>query len=331
MEKIGVGVIGLGLWGEAILDTLAGLRQAKIAAVASRSADRAAEIARKYGAGQHYTDPRRLAEDAQVQMVVVATEEHRHVEPTLAALEAGKHVFLEKPIASSLEDADTIIAAARASRCLTMVGHIFRFDGRHAHAKELIAQGKIGNVASFFAKHNVIRKNFDIYRRVPLPMVSSVHEFDLARWYLEDEPAEVYCAAHHALGEQAADSFWITVRFRKGVVAAFQTVWLITPAAPVWLDIDVEIIGTEGFIDLDTRNQGMSVWTSEGAKYPMYGMLPVLRGVPYGALRNELEYFLQCIQDGKEPDVLRLEDAREALRIAVLADESARTGRVVKA
>ena len=84
-------------------------------------------------------------------------------------------------------------------------------------------------------------------------------------------------------------------------------------------------------LPLDHRNQGMSIWSPAGTKYPMYGMSPVIRGVPYGALRNELEYFIHCVLDGKQPDVLTLEDAREALRIAVLADESYRTGRVVKA
>jgi predicted dehydrogenase len=331
MEKTGIGIIGLGLWGEAILDSLLGVREAKVMAVASRSSQRAKEIAQKYGAKKSYTDCWELAKDPDIQIVIVATEEDRHVEPTLAALEAGKHVFLEKPIASTLEDADRIIQAAEASQSMTMVGHIFRFDGRHSHAKELISEGKIGKVASFFAKHNVIKKNFDIYRRVPLHMVSSVHEFDLARWYLEDEPAEVYCVGNNALGEKDPDSFWITVKFRKGVVAAFQTVWLLPEAAPVWLDIDVEIMGTQGFIDLNTRDAGMTIWSPEGTKFPMYGMLPVLRGIPYGALRNELEYFVRCVQDSKRPDVLSLKDAREALHIAVLADESFRTGKVVKA
>jgi predicted dehydrogenase len=331
MEQTGIGIIGLGLWGEAILDSLLGVREAKVTAVASRSGQRAREIAQKYGAKNSYTDSRELAKDPDVQIVIVATEEDRHVEPTLAALEAGKHVFLEKPIASTLEDADRIIQAAESSQTMTMVGHIFRFDGRHSYAKELISEGKIGKVASFFAKHNVIKKNFDIYRRVPLHMVSSVHEFDLARWYLEDEPAEVYCVGNNALGENDPDSFWITVKFRRGVVAAFQTVWLLPEAAPVWLDIDVEIMGTQGFIDLNTRDAGMTIWSPEGTNFPMYGMLPVLRGMPYGALRNELEYFVRCVQDSKQPDVLSLKDAREALHIAVLADESFRTGKVVKA
>jgi len=305
--------------------------QAEIVAVCSRSAERAAQLAQKYGAKNYYTDYRELAEDQSVEVVDVVTEENRHLEPTLAALEARKHVFLEKPIASTLEDADRIIQAARASDTIVMVGHILRFDGRHVHAKELIDQGKIGNVASFYAKHNVLKKNYYLYRRVSLPMVSSVHEFDLARWYLDDEPQEVYCAQHSALGEEIADTYWITVRFRKGVVAAFQTVWLITDTAPVGLDIDVEVVGTEGLIHLDSRHQGITLWSDEGTRYPSAAFISVIRGVPYGPLRNEWEYFIHCVQRGQEPDVASLQDAREALRIAVLADESARTGRVVEA
>ena len=330
MDRIRYGIVGLGSWGETILDTLQGIRSAEIVSVASRTLDRARKIAKKFGARRIYQDFRELTQEPDIDAIVVATEEDRHLEPTLAALEEGKHVFLEKPIASTLEDADQIIQKAKTSKSFIMVGHIYRFDVRHAHAKELIDQGRIGDVASFYAKHNVIKKNYYLYRRVPLPMVSSVHEFDLARWYLNDEPEEIYCAQHNALGEEVADTYWITVRFKKGVVAVFQTVWLLIEAAPVWLDVNIEIMGTEGLIHIDSRNQGIIVCSKEGTELPMDGFKPVMRGVTYGMLRNELEYFTHCVQDGKKPNVLSRNDAKEALRIAILADESARTGRVIK-
>jgi len=239
--------------------------------------------------------------------------------------------FLEKPIATTLNDADKIINAANKSNIKIMVGHIFRFDGRHSRVKELVDSGKLGNIASIFAKHNVVIKNYDIYKRVPLTMVSSIHEFDLACWYLNDQPSEIHCFANNALGNDEPDSYWISVKFKKGVVAAFQTVWLISEAAPVWLDVSVEVIGTKGYVEVDNRNQGMQIWTAEGAKYPMYAMLPELRGMPYGSLRNELEYFIGCVMDNSPIEVITLEESREALRIAVLAEESLKTGKVIKA
>lgn len=331
MKEVGVGIIGLGLWGETIIKTLSAISNAKLAAVCSRSIERAEEISERYSSKKYYDDYNDLVKDPNVQIVVVATEENRHVDPTLAAIKENKHVFLEKPIATTLEDADTIIQAANNSNVKVMVGHIFRFDGRHAQVKELIEEGKLGKVSSIFAKHNVVIKNFDYYKRVPLHMVSTVHEFDLACWYLDDEPSEVYCIANNALGETEPDSYWITVKFKKGAIAAFQTVWLISESAPVWLDVSVQVIGTEGYVDVDNRNQGMQIWTDKGTKYPMYAMLPELRNVPYGSLRNELEYFIDCVINNKPVEVITLKESREALRLSVLAEESLKTGNVIKA
>ena len=92
-------------------------------------------MSRKYGGIDCYTDYRELCARKDIQMVSIATPESQHLEPVLAVRRRGKHILLEKPIATSLEDAHRIIEAARKANVLLMVGHILRFDNNYATVK----------------------------------------------------------------------------------------------------------------------------------------------------------------------------------------------------
>src|SRR6185436_5083886 len=96
-----------------------------------------------------------LLADPGVDAVNIVTMWDQHAAPTLAALAAGKHVFLEKPMASTLADCDAIVSAARSAKGFLMVGHICRFNPRYAAAKEAIAAGRIGKIVSLYARRNL--------------------------------------------------------------------------------------------------------------------------------------------------------------------------------
>src|SRR5262245_26382991 len=101
MDRIRCGVIGLGWFGEHHVDTLKQLPQAELVAVCTRRPDRLAEVARKYDVPRAYTDYQALVADPQIDLVSIVTHVGDHVEPTIATVRAGKHVFLEKPMADS--------------------------------------------------------------------------------------------------------------------------------------------------------------------------------------------------------------------------------------
>ena len=123
------------------------------------------------------------------------------------------------------------------------------------------------------------------------------------------------------------DTCWIVAQFRQGAIATFETVWLIPERAATWLDTRVEVIGTEGTFEIDSRCQGVTAWSEQGTLCPRPG---IVRGQVHANLRNEWEYFLACLAKGRQPEVITLEDAWQALRIGLMAEESARTGQAVK-
>jgi predicted dehydrogenase len=138
MDKIRCGVIGLGWFGEHHVDALQQLPMAEVTAVCTRRSERVKEMADKYQVPKSYTNYQDLLADPEIDMVTVVTHVSDHVQPTVDALQAGKHVFLEKPMANSVEECDQIIAVVEQTDKCFMVGHICRFKetgARHARRR----------------------------------------------------------------------------------------------------------------------------------------------------------------------------------------------------
>lgn len=149
MDRIRCGVIGLGWFGEHHVDTFKQLPQAELTAVCTRNPERLREVAAKYGVSQTYTDYRELLANPDIDLVSIVTHVGDHLEPTLAAIRAGKHVFLEKPMADTVEACDQILAALKSTDRAFMVGHICRFDTVYA------AQPKKGSLLGNWAGSSV--------------------------------------------------------------------------------------------------------------------------------------------------------------------------------
>src|SRR5436309_6238857 len=150
MNKVRYGVIGLGWFGEKHCEALAGLPNVELSALCTRREARLKEVAQRFGIQQTYTNYHDLLANTEVDAVSIVTMWDQHAAPTLAALRAGKHVFLEKPMASTAAECDAIVAAARSARGFFMVGHICRFNPRYAAAKAAIAAGRVGRIVSMY-------------------------------------------------------------------------------------------------------------------------------------------------------------------------------------
>ena len=133
-HRLRFGVIGLGEFGEAYLAALRDLRDVldiETVAVCSRSGNRAREMAEQYGIARWYDDPVAFAEDSEVDVVCVVTSEAEHADPVTRALQVGKHVIVEKPLATTLGEADALIALAKQAGRQLLVGHLLRFAPLH--------------------------------------------------------------------------------------------------------------------------------------------------------------------------------------------------------
>ncbi len=327
MKEVRVGLIGLGAFGERHLAALSELPGVRVTALCSRSAARAAELSAKYGPARHYSDFQSLVDDPEVDVVDVCNRDWEHVAPSLAALAAGKHLFLEKPIASSLAEAEEIFAAAARSDSIFMVGHILRFDERHLWLKQQIAAGALGKLGSLHLKRNISRRNNYTGRTISPILGACIHDLDLALWLTAEWPEQLCAMQSHVLGEEKPDVVWILLRFPSGAIAAIQTAWLVPDAAPRPVDALLEISGVKGTVRLDSTNNGVYLWNDEQVRAPETALVHDLPGGLFaGMLSNELRYFCDCVREGRPPDRVPGEDALNAFKLALLAIQSAAAG-----
>ena len=330
-ETVRWGVIGLGWFGEIHADTLAGMTGIELAAFATRRPERLEELADRYGVPGRYTDYRDLLSDPVVDAVSITTHVHDHRDIAVDALRAGKHVFLEKPMAPTVEDCERIIAAARESAGLFMVGHICRFDPRVALAKQAIDEGRLGRIISMHARRNLSKAigeaNLD---KISALMGDAIHDADLMLWFTGAAPVSVYAQEVHPGKCKYPDAAWAMMRLDNDAVGVVESVWHLPNTTPYAIDARMEIIGTEGALYVNCGEAGLEIHTADGLSAPDTMYWPKVFGERFGILRAELRYFADCIVRGAAPDRIRPEQSRDVVGLIVAAAESSRSGRVVQ-
>ena len=320
MKQIRCGVIGLGWFGEHHVDALQQLPLVDVQAVCTRTESRLKEIKDKYRVPKAYTDYRALLADKDIDMVTIVTHIKEHLQPTVDALAAGKHVFLEKPMADSVEDCDRIIAAAAKAGTCFMVGHICRFDTVYALAKEEIDAGNLGSIISMHARRNLAKWITPSHlKKISALFGDGVHDLDLMLWYSGAKPKTVYAQSLNTRPELPNDDLgWAMFRLDS-----------LPENAPYAIDARMEIVGTKGAIYIDNSGVGYTVLKKEGVSYPQSTYWPKIHGQRRGFLKEELDYFTRCISTGQKPTVITPQESRLVVHSMKTAERSARENKVI--
>ncbi len=317
-EPLRAGVIGVGFMGELHARLYSELPGVSLRAVADVDEERAAEVGGAHGARETYTDYRELLADDAVDLVSVGSPEQLHREHAVAALEADKHLLLEKPMAHRLEDAKAIREAAQSSDRTFMIGYVLRFDPRYVEGRNRVLDVGQDSIISLYARR---RNPISSPRRVAgwsHPMFyMAVHDLDMMRWYTGSEAREVYAvAASKALDEDVPDVIMSTLRFGNGAVGQVETNWVLPDRIGTGLESRFEVTSVGQFTRVNILDQGLlNVSEEEGYAYPDALHWPELHGRIEGDLRRELEHFLSCVRGEDEP-LATAEDGYRSLEIA---------------
>jgi len=331
MKTVKYGVIGLGWFGERHLEALAAIPNVELHALCTRTESRLTELQEKFGATKTYTDYHEMLADPELEAVSIVTMWDQHVAPTVAALEAGKHVFLEKPMASTVEDCNTIVDAANAATGSFMVGHICRFNPRYAAAKQAIKEGKIGKIISMYARRNLPQwVGASVLDKIGPIIGDCVHDTDLMFWFSESKAVTAYAQTVQFRDHANPDLGQVMYRLENGASCILESVWCLPDTTPFQIDERLEVVGTEGSVSIHDTHPNLMIVDKSGSSCPDTTYWPEIHGKLSGALREELAYFANCVINGETPDIITAEESREAVRACLAAEESARTGAVVK-
>lgn len=330
MDKTKVGLIGCGLFGESHLQAFNAVRSGEVAAVYDLDHNLAEQRARDFGISRVCRSLEEICSIDELDAIDVVTPEETHVEPVLQAFADGKHVFVEKPMATSLADCDRLIeAAARAGRWV-MVGHLLRFEIKYGMLKDEVASGGVGKVISMHARRNRRKSLLPRYGRTHPAIENCIHDIDLMLWYLEERVVRVRGYGRNATGSKYDDTFWGVLEFEGGAVGVVETIWLVPEKSGILLDDSFQMCGDRGVGNLRLVPEAISFWRDRGYDAPDFSYDPRVANSARGALREQMEYFCECVRDGVEPAMGRPIDARRAVHVALALIESAAAGKDVE-
>ncbi|MFO0013727.1 MAG: Gfo/Idh/MocA family protein [Planctomycetota bacterium] len=338
-KPVRFGLVGFGAWGQLHAQSIDQNKDAELVAIAVHSEASAEAARQKYPRAILYRDYRQLCRQEDIEIVDVVTPSDTHRSIAMAAIEAGKHLLLEKPMAITIEDAQAIVQAAEQRGIRLAVGHELRLSTQWGLIKSIIDQGTIGQPRYVLVE--LSRKpyrlgssgwRYDASRVGNWVLEEPIHFFDLARWYLagSGECVEVVAEGNSIdlKRPQLLDNFSAIMRFADGAYAVVsQTLGAFEHHQTV------KVTGTKGAI--------MAGWsgamdrTLEPTHYlkvfdgtEVRAIEPAYQSGEVFELRTEIQRSVEMVRDGRAP-VASGVDGRWSVKLCLLAEQSIRERRSI--
>lgn len=355
MNKIpGLGVIGGGIWAKHHMDAARDLElegRARLIGMASKTEGTCDRVAAQY----HIfgtTNYHELLSRDDIHAVSIVTPDHLHREMAIAAMNAGKHVIVEKPMDLTVEGCEEMIRTAQKNRVLLFVDFHKRYDLVHQKARQLILQGQLGRIQYGYAymedKIVVPRDWFPQWAEKSSPFwFIGIHQVDLLRWSLKSEVVQVSATGFRgkldSLGISTYDSIHAELEFLSGAVFTVDISWILPDEFEALVNQGMRIVGSDGILELDTQDRGFK-GSLKGERFQTFN-LSALHAVETrrGSLLHS-GYFIDPIKDflamvGEiingapleevAKDYPSGEDGLEATRVALAVHRSIETKRPV--
>jgi predicted dehydrogenase len=316
-DAIGVGVVGYGYWGPNLVRNFMEAPASQVIAVCDLSDDRLAPLHRRYPAVETTSNYQDLLSDSRIDAVAVATPVSSHFALSMAALQAGKHVLVEKPLSASAAEAEALVAeAARRGRVL-MVDHTFVYTGAVRKIHDLIATGALGDLYYY----DSVRVNLGLFQHdVDVMWDLAVHDLSIIDYVLPERPIAVAATGMSHFPGQPANMAYLTLFFNGSLIAHVHVNWL----SPVKVRRAL-VGGSRNMIVYDDiepsekikiYDRGISLNESPESLYTMLvsyrsGDMSAPQLDITEALRTECAHFSACIQSGERP----ITDGRAGLRV----------------
>lgn len=345
-----IGVIGAGSISESHLKAYRNNPDVEIAAICDLNGERAAQKAEKYGAARTYTDYRELLADREIDAVSICTWNNTHAEIAIAALDAGKHVLVEKPLCQTVEQALQVEEAVRRSGKLLQVGFVRRYADNTRVLKQFLDNGELGEI--YYAKASCLRRLgnpggwfADKARSGGGPLIDlGVHVIDLC-WYLMGRPKvkSVSGNAYRKLGNRSnvknlsfykaadydaskndvEDLANALIRFENGASLMVDVSFTLHAKKD---ELTIKLYGDKGGAEIEPELAIVS------EKYDtILNAQPQVNNLSFDfgkAFQNEIDSFIDCVRSGN-PTISPVEDGVELMKILCAVYESSEQGREI--
>jgi UDP-N-acetylglucosamine 3-dehydrogenase len=313
MKKLGVAVIGAGGWGKNHVRVYKELASTELVAVCDVNAERAKDVASQFGV-KAYTNSTRMLKNKEIEAVSVCTWSTKLAVEALKALKAGKHVLVEKPMATNTKQAEKLLETAEQNGLHLTVGFLMRFIPGLQHIREAVENKKIGELVCATARR--VSQWPERIGDVGVVKDTAIHDIDVMRYIFNEDPVTVYAKTGSMRHIKFEDYAQIMLTYRGGKSAFIESNWL-TPYKTRLLTVT----GSGAIMRLDYMTQ--ELWIEE----PKENLQPRYRWQE--PLKLELQHFADCILEKKKPLITGV-DGLKALQVAEAALRSSAKNRAIK-
>jgi predicted dehydrogenase len=324
---INIGVIGYGYWGPNLVRNFAECADTQVIAVADMKSDRRQLVQRRYPGVEAVADYRDVLKNPKIDAVAISTPVATHFTLAMEALQAGKHVLVEKPMTADTEQAMRLISEAIRRKLVLMVDHTFVYTGAVRKIRELINGGSLGDIYYY----DSTRVNLGLFQHdVNVMWDLAVHDLSIMDYILPEEPVEVSATGIGHVNGAGEDTAYVSVFYSGSIIAHLNVNWL----SPVKIRRTL-IGGTRKMIVYDdiessekikVYDKGVVVKNGPEALYNLLvsyrsGDMSAPRLDVTEALLVEAQHFADCIQNGSKP----ITDGEMGLRVVRLLEAASRS------
>ena len=338
LEQINVGVIGVGWVGGIRANACAKNPIIDELHIAEINPKRQQEIKEEINPTRITDDWREIINDSSIDAVVISmTPETERFPIVLAALEAKKHVFVEKPIAPTIAETEQALSIAKDNNLKMTVGYSRRFDPRYAYINKALKGVLIGDPVTCLISRNSTRElGLKITGRSKMSpaSIAGVHDLDFVLWAMQPrKPVKVYSQTAGKLFSKHSDTpdhQWVMITMDDGTTITVGIGWILPIGYPNYVQAFIEIIGTDGSLTIDDSHKDIQLNTVEhGIRYPLSSMPgEQIDHVFAGSMYEEVNHFINAIVFDT-PVMVSAEEAKLVMEVYSAADLSVELGEPV--
>ena len=329
MQDVTLAIVGAGEFGARYIDSLKHVPGATIRWICDRDRERAERLAHQISGVRIATDMHELCADDGLDAVIVVTPESAHRVVAEQCFLAGKHVIVEKPLATSEEDARAMIAASKESGKLLMTAFLLRFDYRYARLHQRLDE--LGAIRNLYAYRNFDRSLFELYSRTHSFVENAIHDIDLILWYVNSRVVRAHGFCRNTMGRENPDINWGVLEFDNGAIAVLQTSWLYPPQRHEVLQWNsgIQVMGDKGVLEVRFDADGFRANTEELGQVVLdQSGWATIHDEPRGAFGAMLRHFIACLRGESSYQGTPPEQAIESMQAALMLAKSAETEHV---
>ena len=335
IKQINVGVIGTGWCGGIRANACNNNPLVDKLYIAETNTERLSELKNSLDLEDASDNWQDLVSNKDIDTIIIsATPETTHYPMALASLKAGKNVFLEKPISTTLEEAEELINESIKNNLKFTIGYSQRFNAKYAYVKKSLQEKIIGEPVTCLVSRHITRELGEkISGRTALSpaAMESTHDLDFLLWCLQPrKPVKVYSQTAGKLFSKKSntpDHQWIIVTLDDGMTITVGGGWILPLGYPNYSHTWIEVIGTDGSLFIDDSHKDVHLNTvKNGIRYPMSSM----PGEPVehthaGPMHEETMHFINAVSSNK-PVLVKPEEAKAVMELYIAADLSAESG-----